>query len=37
MGVLDCAIHALKMSTTSHVQYKAIGLMRLLAENQGCI
>jgi hypothetical protein len=35
MGVVDSAIHVLRISTASHVQYKAIGLMRLLTENQG--
>lgn len=35
MGVVDCAIYALKTSTLSHEQFKAIGILRLLVEKQG--
>lgn len=35
MGVVDCAIYALKASTLSHEQFKAIGILRLLVEKQG--
>lgn len=35
MGVVDCAIDVLKTSTFSHVQFKAVGILRLLVENQG--
>lgn len=35
LGVVDCAIYALKTSTMSHVHFKAIGIMRLLVEEQG--
>ena len=37
MGVIDVAIYALKTSTMAHVHFKAIGIMRLLVDNQGSI
>ncbi len=35
MGVVDCAIFALKTSKMPPVQFKAIGILRLLVEKQG--
>lgn len=35
MGVVDVGLSSLMQSTQAHVQFKALSLLRLLAEKQG--
>ena len=34
-GVVDAALDALRQSSMAHVQFKALGILRLLADKQG--